>query len=158
MHVRHKQAMDFGGMKGGGHVVMEHDFCDHNLNNLSWFCHKHVNYAVREAADLLDSELGITDGAESSDGFKNEQAEAKRRKKNRYARLPLFWRSAAYFLYRYLAKGAWLDGKEGFIFTFIQGWWYRTMVDAKVYEIRKQCGDDREKIRRVLREEYNVEI
>ena len=26
-------------------VEFEHDFCDHNLNDLSWFCHKHVNYA-----------------------------------------------------------------------------------------------------------------
>lgn len=144
---------------GGRHVVMEHDFCDHNLNNLSWFCHKHVNYAVREAADLIDCELGLTASAgDDEGGFKNAQAEAKRHKKLKYARLPLFWRSAAYFLYRYVAKGAWLDGKEGFIFTFIQGWWYRTLVDAKVYEIRKQCGDDREKIRRVLREEYNVDI
>ena len=25
----------------GRAVEFEHDFCDHNLNNLSWFCHKH---------------------------------------------------------------------------------------------------------------------
>jgi hypothetical protein len=30
-----------------------------------------------------------------------------------------------------------LDGKEGFVFTFIQGWWYRTLVDAKILEVRK---------------------
>ena len=138
-------------------IVFENDFCDHNLNNLSWFCHKHVNYAVREAADLIDIELGLT-GAAATDKDKviNSQAEAKRMKNPRYARQPLFWRAAAYFLYRYLLKGAWRDGKEGFIFSFIQGWWYRTLVDAKIFEIKKRCGNDPARIRRLLESEYNI--
>lgn len=125
----------------GHSVELEHDFCDHNLNDLSWFCHKHVNYAIREAVDLLDIEFGLT-GAAATDENKliSRQAQAKRMKKHGYARKPLFWRSFAYFIYRYFLKGAWRDGKEGFIFTFIQGWWYRTLVDAKVYEIKKACG------------------
>ena len=138
-------------------VEFENDFCDHNLNNLSWFCHKHVNYAVREAADLLDIEYGIT-GAAATDSDKeiSRQAIAKRNKKHKYARQPLFWRSFAYFLYRYVAKGAFLDGKEGFLFSFIQGWWYRTLVDAKILEIkRKSCGNP-DDIKRILKEEYNI--
>lgn len=141
----------------GNIVEFENDFCDHNLNNLSWFCHKHVNYAVREAADLLDIEYGIT-GAAATDSDKeiSRQAIAKRNKKHKYARQPLFWRSFAYFLYRYVAKGAFLDGKEGFLFSFIQGWWYRTLVDAKILEIkRKSCGDP-DDIKRILKEEYNI--
>ena len=48
-----------------GHAIeFEHDFCDHNLNNLSWFCHKHVNYTIREAVDLIDIELDLTGVAE----------------------------------------------------------------------------------------------
>lgn len=141
----------------GTDITFEHDFCDHNLNNLSWFCHKHVNYAVREAADLLDIEIGLTGAAEQDEGrVINPQAEAKRRKKHSYSRKPLFWRSFAYFLYRYFLKGAWRDGKEGFIFTFIQGWWYRTLVDAKIFEIKKACGNDRDKIKALLESEYNI--
>ena len=49
----------------GCSVEFEHDFCDHNLNDLTWFCHKHVNYAIREAVDLLDIELGLTGAAET---------------------------------------------------------------------------------------------
>lgn len=143
----------------GDNIVFDNDFCDHNLNNLSWFCHKHVNYAVREAADLIDIEIGLTGAAQSDAGrVINAQAEAKRKKKHAYARKPLFWRSFAYFMYRYLVKGAWRDGKEGFIFTFIQGWWYRTLVDAKIYEIKKICGNDPAKIRRLLQEQYNVKL
>lgn len=141
----------------GKAVDLENDFCDHNLNNLSWFCHKHVNYAVREAADLLDIELGITGAAETDNNKEiSEQAISKRKKKHNYARKPLFWRSTAYFLYRYFLKGGWRDGKEGFIFTFIQGWWYRTLVDAKIFEIKRKCGDDTEKIKTVLQEEYGI--
>lgn len=143
----------------GRAVEFEHDFCDHNLNNLSWFCHKHVNYAIREAVDLLDIELDLTGAAESDNGKEiSPQALAKRMKKHKYARQPLFWRSFAYFCYRYFLKGACLDGKVGFIWTFLQGWWYRTLVDAKVYEIKRQCGNDKEKIKVLLRREYGIRL
>ena len=143
-----------------GHAVeFEHDFCDHNLNNLSWFCHKHVNYAIREAVDLLDMELNLT-GAAATDEEKDisRQALAKRMKKHKYAKQPLFWRSFAYFCYRYFLKGACLDGKVGFIWTFLQGWWYRTLVDAKIFEIKRQCGKDKEKIIRLLRNDYGIDL
>ena len=143
----------------GRAVEFEHDFCDHNLNNLSWFCHKHVNYAIREAVDLLDIELDLT-GAAGSDENKqiSKQAQKKRMKKHQYVKQPLFWRAFAYFCYRYFLKGACLDGKEGFLWTFLQGWWYRTLVDAKVFEIKRACGNDKEKIRQHLKMVYGINL
>ena len=79
-------------------------------------------------------------------------------KKHKYARQPLFWRSFAYFCYRYFLKEACLDGKIGFLWTFLQGWWYRTLVDAKVLEIKLQCGTDREKIKALLRRDYGITL
>lgn len=141
----------------GRNIVLDNDFCDHNLNNLSWFCHKHVNYAIREAADLIDIEIGLTGAAEhDANRVINNQAESKRKKKHSYAMKPLFWRSFAYFLYRYFLKGGWRDGKEGFIFAFIQGWWYRTLVDAKIYEIKKKCGSNPNRIKELLETEYGI--
>jgi len=143
----------------GRAVEFEHDFCDHNLNNLSWFCHKHVNYAIREAVDLLDIELDLTGTAETDkDKHISEQALRKRMEKHKYVHLPLLWRSFAYFCYRYFLKGACLDGKIGFIWTFLQGWWYRTLVDAKVFEIKQKCGNDREKIKALLKHDYNITL
>lgn len=143
----------------GRAVEFEHDFCDHNLNDLSWFCHKHVNYAIREAVDLLDIELDLTGAAETDENMHiSAQALSKRMKKHKYAKQPLFWRSFAYFCYRYFLKGACLDGKIGFIWTFLQGWWYRTLVDAKVFEIKQTCGTDKEKIKRYLKEHYNISL
>lgn len=143
----------------GRAVEFEHDFCDHNLNNLSWFCHKHVNYAIREAVDLLDIELDLTGAAESDENKQiSAQAQEKRMKKHQYAKQPLFWRAFAYFCYRYFVKGACLDGKEGFLWTFLQGWWYRTLVDAKVFEIKRACGNDKEKIRQHLKMVYGINL
>jgi glycosyltransferase involved in cell wall biosynthesis len=109
----------------GRSVVMQNDFCDHSLISLSEFCKKHINYAEREATEVLRDSDDIQEGL-------GAQAKAKHQKKGIYNKLPLFWRSFAYFFYRYILKGGFLDGKEGFLFAFIQGWWYRTMVDANI--------------------------
>lgn len=142
-------------LSDGKTMEFDYDFCDHNLNNISWFCKKHVDYAVREAAEMFDLEFNFS-GHSHDDASLTEQAKEKRLKKLSYARKPLFWRSFAYFIYRYFLKGGWRDGKEGFIFTFLQGWWYRTLVDAKIYEIKKKCGNNPEQIKDLLQSEYNI--
>ena len=55
-------------------------------------------------------------------------------------------------------KGLVWMGKIGFIWTFLQGWWYRTLVDAKIFEIKKACGNDKEKIRSYLKERYGIDL
>lgn len=141
----------------GKTVEFENDFVDHNLNNLSWFLQKHIGYAIREAIDLLDIELGLINNTQESFQL-NDQAAAKRRKKMKYARQPLFWRAFAYFVYRYFFKFGFLEGKEGFMWHFFQGWWYRTLVDAKIWEIKKSCGTDAVRIKAYLKKEYNIEL
>ena len=65
-----------------------------------------------------------------------------RERKLKYLKLPIFWRAFAFFVYRYIFRLGFLDGKEGFLWHFLQGWWYRTLADAKVYEIKKRCQGD----------------
>lgn len=141
----------------GRTIEFKNEFADDNLNNLSWWTQKHVGYAIREAADLLDIEFDLTN-AKTSDESKqiSEQAHQKRMLKHKYAMKPLFWRSFAYFIYRYFFKLGFLEGKEGFLWHFLQGWWYRTLVDAKIFEIKKACGNDKEKIIAHLKEHYNI--
>lgn len=125
----------------GESIEFKHSFSDDNLNDLSWWTQKHIGYAIREAVDLLDIEYNLTGAAGHTDVSKiDAQALNKRRKKHSYAVKPLFWRSLAYFVYRYLIKGGFRDGIEGFCWDFFQGLWYRSFVDAKVYEIKKACG------------------
>lgn len=142
----------------GRAVAFSCDFIDHNLNDLAWWTQKHDAYALREALDLLDIELGLLGHAEL-DGAKElgEHANAKREMKHRYARLPLFWRAAAYFFSRYFLRGGFCEGSEGFLWHFLQGWWYRTLVDAKIFEIKRVCGSDLEKIREFLLRTYRID-
>lgn len=141
----------------GRNITFENDFVDHNLNNLNWWVLKHVNYAIREAAEMLDIEFNIT-GNDTGNRNLSEKTLQKRKLKLKYARQPLFWRSFAYFCYRYFFKLGCLEGKEGFLWSFMQGWWYRTLVDAKIYEIKKVCGNDKNKIVKTLKDNYNVEL
>ena len=139
----------------GEAIEFKHEFADDNLNDLSWWTRKHVGYAIREAADLLDIEYGFTSNA------KNElegQAATQRALKYRYAKMPLFWRAFFYFCIRYFLKGGMLEGKVGFLWCFLQGWWYRTLVDALIFEIKQKTNGDKEKIRELLKVEYNIHL
>jgi glycosyltransferase involved in cell wall biosynthesis len=141
----------------GRSVVFENDFCDHSLISLSDYCRKHINYAQREAVEVLNEKWMLTDSVENENGHGAQTLE-KHKKKGTYNKMPLFWRSFAYFLYRYIVKGGFLDGKEGFLFAYIQGWWYRTLVDANVMAAEKVCGDDKDKIKNYIKVNYGIEL
>jgi glycosyltransferase involved in cell wall biosynthesis len=55
--------------------------------------------------------------------------------KSRYYRMPLFVRPVLYFLYRYFFLLGILDGKNGFIFHFLQAFWFRLIVDIRLEEL-----------------------
>lgn len=136
-------------------IVWEEAFYDDNLNNLQWWTNKHNGYAIREAADLLDIEYALTNNEKNA---LKGQAASQRSMKHRYAKMPLFWRAFIYFCIRYFFKGGILEGKVGFLWCFLQGWWYRTLVDALIYEIKKKANGDKEKIRELLKKEYNIHL
>lgn len=142
----------------GDIVSFNGKFIDDNRGSLKHFIDKHNNYSSREAALLLDAEYEITNFNENDDSTFCRDVQQKRLQKQRYAKLPLFWRAFGYFVYRYIFKLGFLDGKEGFLWDFLQGWWYRTLVDAKVFEIKKACGSDKEKIRTYLKEHYQISL
>ena len=114
-------------LSSGETRLLRGQFADDSLMTLDEWTLKHIGYAHREAEMLCD---GTTNEASNL----SASAAAKRRLKGRYARLPLFWRSFIYFVYRYIFLGGFLDGKEGFLWAFLQAWWYRTYVDAIIYE------------------------
>lgn len=57
--------------------------------------------------------------------------------KHIWRRLPLFVRPFLYFLYRYIVRLGFLDGKEGAIFHFLQAFWFRLLVDIKLDELQR---------------------
>lgn len=97
---------------------LKNDFIDENLKGLADWTAKHNNYSSREALTVISGDFGI-------------------KKKKFYYQLPLFCRVCLYFCYRYFFRLGFLDGKEGLIFHFLQAFWYRFLVDAKIYEKKK---------------------
>lgn len=142
----------------GRSETLTHPFYDHSLLPLSAFIAKHNGYADREAALLLAEKYRSKSAEADKTGGLADAVAAKRRQKSLYGRMPLFWRSTAYFLYRYIVRLGFLDGKEGFLWDFLQGWWYRTLVDAKVMEVERACGSDAGRIRAYLAERYGIRL
>lgn len=141
----------------GNSIVFDNDFCDHSLISIDDYCKKHLNYARREAVEVLDEIYTLTEDNKDTCSL-GTQARKKHKAKSKYNKLPLFIRSFIYFVYRYIVKGGFIDGKAGFVFAFIQGWWYRTIVDLNIYNIQKICGEDRSKIRYYIKHNYGIEI
>jgi glycosyltransferase involved in cell wall biosynthesis len=117
----------------GGRVErLQSDFADENRKGIGFFVDKHNRYADREVRDILaiaSSEAALLHG----------QAGTKRRLKERYyLRAPLFLRALAYWCYRYFFRAGFMDGVAGCVFHFMQGFWYRMLVDAKLREARSQ--------------------
>ena len=50
---------------------------------------------------------------------------------------PRYIRPVLYFLYRYILRFGFLDGKEGFVFHFLQALWFRLLVDIRLDEIER---------------------
>jgi glycosyltransferase involved in cell wall biosynthesis len=122
-------------LESGDIETLDNDMVDHNLNNLTWWIDKHNHYATRETLDLqaIANETTSAQNVESS--LTGEQYSRKRwMKENMYSKMPLFFRALVYFLYRYIFLLGFLDGKPGLIWHFLQGFWYRFLVDAKLYE------------------------
>ena len=132
-----KRLMDERVIVDGETVDLPVAFFDDNRNNLLWWTEKHVGYAKREAQQALLAEHG---------------------NKATYCRLPKFVRAFIYFCVRYFVRGGCLDGAEGFLWHFLQGFWYRVLVDAEILEIEKRAfcgryyGSKKEKIEQAIAE------
>lgn len=131
----------------GTSITFKNDFCDHNLNDITWWTDKHNKYAVREAIDILNHRYQLfTIDDTMVQKEKISQASIKRVLKERvYNHFPLFCGPLVYFIYRYFIRLGFLDGKAGIVYHFLQGFWYRFVVEVKVMELDmelKKLNDD----------------
>jgi hypothetical protein len=138
-------------------LFLGNDIVEENKKNLHWWIEKHNSYATREAIDMLNLKYKFFTNDMIPSRISGTQEEKKRwLKENVYAKLPLFIRPFLYFFYRYFLKLGILDGKEGLIWHFLQCFWYRFLVDAKIYEIYIKAGKDKESIKKFIQENYRI--
>lgn len=140
----------------GRAIKIQLDFVDDNLNDLSWWTNKHSNYATREAIDYFITLNDLQHDESVTAKFWGNDAERKRWLKQKYLNFPPFIRPVVNFIYRYILLRGFLDGKEGLIWHFLQGFWYRFLVDAKIYELKKRFNNDKDAIVEYIRQTYNV--
>lgn len=115
----------------GTSVEVKHDSLHHDYKDLSAWIAKHNNYSSREAMDYY---LAGDHNGEENSGYSMPVRIKRFIKYHIYYKLPMGFRAHLYYWYRYYVKLGFLDGREGKIFAFLQAYWYRFLVDAKLYE------------------------
>lgn len=118
---------------------LQHDFMHEDRKGVADWIAKHNCYAAREALELMN--------ARPATGYREIDAslfgtQAQRIRWLRYEvwnRLPPLVRPFLYFFYRYVIMGGFLDGKEAFIYHFLQALWYPMLIDIKYLELRRKA-------------------
>jgi len=122
----------------GRSVTFAGEFSDHNLNDLTFFIDKHNRYATREAIEIINQSYKLFNQEGGVASALPASAARKRKIKQKiYNKLPFWLGPPMYFLLRYVFQLGILDGREGLIYHFLQGFWYRFLVGSKVVELRE---------------------
>lgn len=126
--------------------------------NISLWTTKHNGYSTREAVEFLIAKHNIHEIDTVANLFGNKTERKRWLKENIYFKTPLFVRPFMYFVYRYFFKLGFLDGKEGFIFHTLHAFWYRFLVDTKVYQIEQLAKKNNQTIQDVVKDHYGMDI
>lgn len=116
----------------GTSVYARNRFIHYDFKDMTHWIHKMNWYATREMQDYYEFKNGQTyklspDGDATIGG-------TRKKKFGIYYKLPMFFRAWALFVFNYVFRLGFLDGKEGFVYHYMYHRWYRTLVDAKILE------------------------
>jgi glycosyltransferase involved in cell wall biosynthesis len=135
------------------------EIVDDNKNSLTWWTEKHNSYASREAVDLLNLKYHFLASGDHMKGISGVQATGKRWiKEVVYRRLPPFFRAGLYFLYRFVVRLGFLDGRQGWTYHFLQGFWYRALVDFKVQEVENEYAKTQRPLPVIIKEKFGLVV
>lgn len=115
-------------LKSGRYLRLKNDCLHYDCKDITTFINKHNWYATREVKDYYNRTKG------RNKPYK-QAAITQKLKDGFYYRLPEFTRAKLYYWYRYYLKLGFLDGEPGKIYALLQAYFYRVMVDAKIYEM-----------------------
>jgi glycosyltransferase involved in cell wall biosynthesis len=121
---------------------LRNDFMHEDKKGVGAWIVKHNNYASREAYELFNSR--------SDDGYQEIDAkllgtQAQRKRWLRYKiwnNLPPLIRPFFYFFYRYIITGGFLEGRQAFIYHFLQALWFPMLIDIKYLEMKMSASKD----------------
>jgi glycosyltransferase involved in cell wall biosynthesis len=119
----------------GATRILTHDYIDVLTSDISQWSLRHVRWADLEAREALA--VGTAVGQVQSRALGNPIERRRWLRNDVYGQGPLFLRAFLYWGYRYFLRLGFLDGREGLIFHFLQGCWFRFLVDTRLYELRR---------------------
>jgi len=118
-----------------GHIIEE------NLkeNEISFWIDKHNRYSDLVANEEIERIKALRTQTLKAYFWGNPDERTAYLKKI-WWKLPLYLRPILYFCYRMFIKLGFLDGKQGILFHFLQGFWFRLIVDIKIEEKLNKDG------------------
>lgn len=114
----------------GKSKLLSAPFIDDQRMALKEWIERHNRWSDLAVNDLLQPPSGPSIVGK----YNGNPIERARAKKGLYYRFPIFLRPFILFLYRYLLRAGFLDGIPGLIYCVLQAFWFRFLVDAKLYE------------------------
>jgi hypothetical protein len=125
----------------GKMLTLKCDIIEYFAMDIHSWIHKHKKWAYQEALEIIKR----TKNNKTSEnrfiikGNKSGNAiEIRRWFREGYYRLPIFLRPFMYFFYRYIILRGFMDGKEGIIYHFLHGFWYRFLIDMNIYKLKSR--------------------
>jgi exosortase/archaeosortase family protein len=106
-------------------------------NKIAFWIDKHNRYSDLLAQEEVERMQQIR-AQTVKPRFFGSPDERTARMKQVWWQLPRYTRPMLYFFYRMFFKLGILDGRTGIIFHFLQGFWFRLMVDVKIDELLNQ--------------------
>lgn len=120
----------------GATGYLHNDFMHEDRKGVTDWIAKHNGYATREALELLNTRA-VPDYREIDVRLFGTQAQRKRWLRLKvWNRLPPLIRPLLYFFYRYILAGGFLDGRQAFVYHFLQGLWFPMLIDIKYLEMK----------------------
>ncbi len=125
------------------HIIVEgsigylkNDFIHEDRKGITDWIEKHNRYASLEAEELLKREH-CEQQEEINGRLFGSQNERKRwLRKHLWEWLPPIARPFVFFVYRYFLRGGFLEGRNAFIYHFMQGLWFLLLIDIKYIELK----------------------
>jgi glycosyltransferase involved in cell wall biosynthesis len=109
-------------------------------NNISFWIDKHNRYSDLVAQEEVERMRSAKTQTEKP-AFWGSPNQRKAWCKQLWWKLPRYVRPTLYFTQRLLFQLGILDGRTGIIFHFLQGFWFRLIVDIKIDELLKKDTD-----------------
>ena len=121
---------------------LKNDYIDVITADLNSWIDRHNRWATLEASEIVAQKARHKSAQEKvvvPDLFGTPIQRKRFLRSMVYQNFPLFFRPFLFWIYGYVLRLGFLDGVPGLIFHTLQRFWFRFLIDAKIYEQRSSA-------------------